>query len=295
MSEPARDRWLSIGMSVLLHGTIIGLLGYGWWRYEHRPVPRSVSIDATVVDAHTLKGLGVAHKPAPKPQPPQPVTVPQGPPMPTPQELALRQQEAQAEAARVAAAQAEQKRLQQQRAEAKTQATARAEAKAQAKATAEAEARAKARARARARKLAEQRRKREEAKKLAEERKLAAERAAKARAERIAQLRQALQEDAQSNAHMRAAMAGWATEVKQRVEAAWIKPPSARSNLSCTVRVVLVPGGAVTNVSLGQCNGDEAVRESIQAAVYRSSPLPPPPDPDLYHQQLDFVFAPNSP
>lgn len=280
-------------MSVLLHGTIIGLLGYGWWRYEHRPVPRSVSIDATVVDAHTLKGLGVAHKPTPKPQPPQPVTVPQGPPMPTPQELALRQQAAQAEAARVAAAQAERQRLKQQRAEAKAQATAKAEAKAQAKARAEAEARAKAKARAR--KLAEQRREREAAKKLAEERKLAAERAAKARAERIAQLRQALQEDAQSNAHMRAAMAGWATEVKQRVEAAWIKPPSARSNLSCTVRVVLVPGGAVTHVSLGECNGDEAVRESIQAAVYRASPLPPPPDPDLYHQQLDFVFAPNSP
>ena len=281
MSEPARDRWLSIGMSVLLHGTIIGLLGYGWWRYEHRPLPRSVSIDATVVDARTLKGLGVAHKPAPKPPPPQPVTVPQGPPMPTPQELALRQQAAKAEAARVAAAQAEQKRLQQQHAEAQAQATAKAEAKAQAK--------------ARARELAKARRKREEEKKLAEERKLAAERAAKARAERIAQLRQALQEDAQSNAHMRAAMAGWASEVKQRVEAAWIKPPSARSNLSCTVRVVLVPGGAVTNVSLGQCNGDEAVRESIQAAVFRASPLPPPPDPDLYHQQLDFVFAPNSP
>ncbi len=291
MSEPARDRWLSIGMSVLLHGTIIGLLGYGWWRYEHRPLPRSVSIDATVVDARTLKGLGVAHKPAPKPPPPQPVTVPQGPPMPTPQELALRQQAAKAEAARVAAAQAEQKRLQQQHAEAQAQATAKAEAKAQAKARAEARARAKARAR----ELAKARRKREEEKKLAEERKLAAERAAKARAERIAQLRQALQEDAQSNAHMRAAMAGWASEVKQRVEAAWIKPPSARSNLSCTVRVVLVPGGAVTNVSLGQCNGDEAVRESIQAAVFRASPLPPPPDPDLYHQQLDFVFAPNSP
>jgi colicin import membrane protein len=292
MSEPARDRWLSIGMSVLLHGTIIGLLAYGWWRYAHRPIPRSVSIDATVVDAQTLKGLGVAHKPAPKPQPPAP-SVPQGPPVPTPQELALRQQAAQAEAARVAAAEAEQKRLQQQRAETKAQAQAAAQvkAKAQAKARAEAEARAKARAR----KRAEQRRKREAAKRLAEERKLAAERAAKARAERIAQLRQALQEDAQSNAHMRAAMAGWASEVKQRVEAAWIKPPSARSNLSCTVRVVLVPGGAVTQVSLGQCNGDEAVRESIQAAVYRASPLPPPPDPDLYHQQLDFVFAPNSP
>ena len=301
MPEPDRDRWLSIAMSVLLHGTIIGLLAYGWWRYEHRPVTPSVSIDATVVDAHSLKGVGVASHPAPKMPPPQPVSPPQGPPAPTPQELALRRQAAQAEAQRVAAAQAEQERLKHQREQAQAKAQqqaeqqAKAEAAARAKAKARALAKAEARKRAEARKLAEQKRQREQARKLAEERKLAAERAAKARAARIAQLQQALQEDAQTNAQMRAAVAGWATEVKQRVEAAWIKPPTARSNLSCTVRVVLVPGGAVTNVSLGSCNGDEAVRESIQAAVYRASPLPPPPDPDLYHQPLDFVFAPNSP
>ena len=290
MSESAHDRWLSIGMSVLLHGTIIGLLGYSWWRYEHRPITPSVSLDATVVDAHSLKGAGLAPKPTPKPPTPPPVSAPQGPPAPTPQEQALRQQAAEAEQQRLAAAQAEQQRLkQQQAAEAKAQAQAQAKAKAQA----EAKARARAKQRAEAKKRAEAR-KRAAARKLAEERKLAAQRAAKARAQRIAQLQQALREDAQSNAQMRSAVAGWITEVTQRVEAAWIKPPTARSNLSCTIRVVLVPGGAVSSVSLGACNGDEAVRESIEAAVYRASPLPPPPDPDLYHQQINFVFAPNS-
>lgn len=304
-SESARDRWVSIGLSVLLHGTIIGLLAYGWWRYEHQTVTPSVSIDATVVDAHTLKGVGVAQTPAPKPKTPPPSTKPaQGPPAPSAHELALRKQAAQAEAAREAAAKAERKRLAHQKAQAaakakakrqaKAKAEARAEAKAKAKAKAEARAKARARARAEARKRAEERRQ-AEARKRAEERKLAAQRAAKARAKRIAQLRQALQEDAQSNAHMRAALAGWASEVKQRVEAAWIKPPSVRSNLSCTVRVVLVPGGSVSHVSVGACNGDEAVRESIQAAVYRAAPLPAPPDPALYHEPLNFIFAPNSP
>ena len=296
-SEPARDRWLSIGMSVLLHGTIIGLLAYGWWHYAHRPITPSVSLDATVVDAHSLRGVGLAPKPAPKPPAPPPVSAPQGPPAPTPQEQALRQQAAAAERQRLAAAQAEQQRLQQQHA-AEVKAQAQAKAHARAKATAEAKAQAKAKAlaqqRAEAKKRAEARRKREAAKKLAVARKLAAERAAQARAQRIAQLQRALREDAQSNAQMRAAVGGWITEVTQRVEAAWIKPPTARSNLSCTIGVVLVPGGAVSSVSLGACNGDEAVRESIEAAVYRASPLPPPPDPDLYHQQINFVFAPNS-
>lgn len=301
MTEPARDRWLSIGMSVLLHGTIIGLLAYGWWRYDHRPITPSVSIDATVVDAHSLKGIGLAPKPAAKPPAPPPASVPQGPPAPSPQEQVLRQQAAAAERQRLAAAQAEQQRLKQQRATqakalaaAKAQAQAKAEANAQAKAKALAEAKAEAKRRAEARQRAEARRRREAAKKLAEARKLAAQRAAKARAARIRQLQRMLQEDAQSNQQMHAAVGGWITEVTQRVEAAWIKPPTARSNLSCTIRVVLVPGGAVSSVSLGECNGDEAVRESIEAAVYRASPLPPPPDPDLYHQQINFVFAPHS-
>ena len=285
MREPDRDRWLSIGMSVLLHGTIIGLLAYGWWRYEHRPVTPSVSVDARVVDAQALNGLGAARRPAPQPKAPPPAPEPkpqaaspaQGPPAPTTaQELALRAQAAQAEAKRVAAAEAERERLKKQQAAAQAEARAEAEKLAQER-----------RARVRAEKLAEQRR-------LALERKLAAERAAAARAARIAQLRQALAEDAQSNAKMRAATAGWISEVTQRVEAAWIKPPSARHNLSCIVHVTLVKGGAVAGASVGRCNGDEAVRESIEAAVYRASPLPPPPDPALYGQELNFIFAPNS-
>ena len=292
MPEPARDRWLSIALSVVLHGTIIGLLGYGWWQYEHRPMPPpTVSIDATVVDAHTLKGLGVAPQPArrPAPQPP-PVSPPQGPPAPNPQELAMRQQAAQLEAEHQAAAKAEQQRLQRERAQAKQKAEDQAKAQQVAQAKAQAKVKAEARKRAQARKQAEERHKRE----LAAARKLAAEKAAKARAARIAQLQQALQQDAQTNAQMHAAVAGWVAEVTQRVEAAWIKPPTARAHLSCTIRVVLVQGGAVSSVSLGQCNGDEAVRESIEAAVYRASPLPPLPDPSLYQQPINFVFAPDS-
>jgi colicin import membrane protein len=92
---------------------------------------------------------------------------------------------------------------------------------------------------------------------------------------------------------MRTAVAGWINEVTQRVETAWIKPASAGQNITCTVHVTLVQGGAVASASVGQCNGDEAVRESIEAAVYRASPLPPPPDPALYNQELDFIFSPH--
>jgi colicin import membrane protein len=49
----------------------------------------------------------------------------------------------------------------------------------------------------------------------------------------------------------------------------------------------------VTNVRIGNCNGDQAVRESIEAAVYRASPLPPPPDPSLFERSLEITFKPD--
>jgi colicin import membrane protein len=56
--------------------------------------------------------------------------------------------------------------------------------------------------------------------------------------------------------------------------------------------VTQVPGGEVTNVRVGTCNGDQAVRDSIEAAVYRASPLPPPPDPALFERNLELTFKP---
>jgi colicin import membrane protein len=46
------------------------------------------------------------------------------------------------------------------------------------------------------------------------------------------------------------------------------------------------------DVRVGACNGDDAVRRSIEAAVYKSSPLPPPPDPSLFERELLFKFEP---
>ena len=58
------------------------------------------------------------------------------------------------------------------------------------------------------------------------------------------------------------------------------------------VYVTQVPGGVVANVRVGSCNGDQAVRESIESAVYRASPLPPPPDPALFERNLEIRFKP---
>jgi colicin import membrane protein len=89
------------------------------------------------------------------------------------------------------------------------------------------------------------------------------------------------------------ALASWTSQIQARIQRAWLRPPSARPGIECVLNVTQVPGGEVTNVSIGQCNGDQAVRESIAAAVYRASPLPPPPDPSLFDRNLTITFKPD--
>ena len=81
--------------------------------------------------------------------------------------------------------------------------------------------------------------------------------------------------------------------IEVRINRAWIRPATARAGIQCEVRVTQVPGGEVVGVQVTRCNGDAAVRESIEAAVYRASPLPQPPDPDLFDRNLVVTFAPN--
>jgi colicin import membrane protein len=81
--------------------------------------------------------------------------------------------------------------------------------------------------------------------------------------------------------------------IEARINRAWIRPATARTGIQCEVRVTQVPGGEVVGVQVTRCNGDAAVRESIEAAVYRASPLPEPPDPDLFDRNLVVTFAPN--
>jgi colicin import membrane protein len=82
-------------------------------------------------------------------------------------------------------------------------------------------------------------------------------------------------------------------KLRNRIQNAWIKPPSATVGLDCLVAVTQVPGGEVTSVHVTQCNGDAAARQSIENAVYRASPLPDPPDPALFERNFVFRFKPD--
>ncbi|MDH3511581.1 MAG: cell envelope integrity protein TolA [Gammaproteobacteria bacterium] len=80
--------------------------------------------------------------------------------------------------------------------------------------------------------------------------------------------------------------------IADRVERNWVQPSSARPGVECVVHVTQIPGGEVVNVRIGRCNGDAAVIRSIEAAVYRASPLPTPSEPSLFERNLRFTFKP---
>jgi colicin import membrane protein len=82
-------------------------------------------------------------------------------------------------------------------------------------------------------------------------------------------------------------------QIQSRIEANWIRPASATAGLECVVNVTQIPTGDVVSVSVGRCNGDAAVRRSIESAVLRASPLPTPSIPALFDRNLEVIFKPN--
>ena len=72
----------------------------------------------------------------------------------------------------------------------------------------------------------------------------------------------------------------------------WLRPPTAKAGLRCTVRVVQIPGGEVISSALvGSCNGDEVTRRSILAAVDRTGVLPYRGFEDLFSREIEFIFT----
>lgn len=294
LSERARP-WLG---SAALHVAFVALLAVAAFNWRSDPPPPQLAIEGNVVRYEDLPSAVRAGKPlrepvpAAKPPEPTPAFETQSEPTsePPPVDDSAREQ---AETLR-----REQERLAAER-KAEEQHTAELQRAREAEARQKREAEALA-AKKRAADEAEARRKAEEAKKAealaATQRQAEQEKAtrdAKLRAEREAELKRALASEEAGEAVARSGVVDeYRALLIQTIERNWIKPPSARAGLECTLHVTQAPGGTVVDVKIGECNGDQAVRESVANAVYRSSPLPAPRDPRAFERRLVMVFKP---
>ncbi len=79
--------------------------------------------------------------------------------------------------------------------------------------------------------------------------------------------------------------------IQAQVTRNWLRPPTARPGLRCTLRIVQIPGGEVISAAIaGTCNGDEATRRSLVAAVERAGSLPYRGFEDVFDREIDFNF-----
>ncbi len=298
--------WLG---SVALHVVLVALLATAALRWRSdEPLPQ-LAIEGDVVRYEDLPARVRAGKPLREPVPkstaqaaerpierpvaPPPEPAPQAVPEPPPPEPVVDQARQQAEAR-----QREQERIALERRQAEERAARdkqaveaqhRQQAAEDRKRAAAAEAEAK-------RKAAEQKEQREQEalaakQKQAEQEKTARE--AGARADREAELRRALASEEEGEAIARSGVVDeYRAMLIQTIERNWNRPPSARAGLECTLYVTQATGGTVIELKIGECNGDQAVRESVANAVYRSSPLPAPRDPRAFERRLVMVFKP---
>lgn len=292
-----RDHLRPLAGSLALHAAILGALAIAaLFRFApETPVVRTM--EAYVVRGPAQQSEPTrARPPEPAPESPAPRPEPaQKPPQPDPaaeqakaetvkreaeQARAEREKSAAAEREAATRREAEQRAADAKRRAADDERKAQAAEAAKRKAEQQAEERRKVEAQAKARADAEARRKAEAD--LAE------------RASREADLDRRLADEARrASAQSSGQMNRYVAEIAARVERAWIRPLTAKPGLKCTVEVTQVPGGVVTDAKVGECNGDDAVRQSIVLAVFRASPLPAPPDPTLFERRLNLVFAPD--
>lgn len=107
------------------------------------------------------------------------------------------------------------------------------------------------------------------------------------------------QRQAQAEAEAREFRAGQLATLSDNYHAAiqsfvtqnWLRPPTAQPGLRCRLKIVQIPGGEVISAAIaGKCNGDEATRRSILAAVERGGALPYRGFEDVFEREIDFIF-----
>jgi len=262
MSSPARQGIAPAGWSIALHAVIAGLLYLGLSLPEQEPEEMRLPIDAVVVDQAVIQAASRQRRDD-------------------------QRREAEVQRREREAAEAEER----ERQEVERRAT-EAEERRQAEAAAEQKARVAAEAKRKAEADAKRRADQQAQAKAAADKKRAAEEA-RQRDQREADLKKALaDEDLRTGAAFQGLKASYVRAIQAHVEQRWYEPPGIASGMSCTVIVSQIPGGEVTGMRFGSCNGSPAVRQSIETAVRNSSPLPAPPEPALFAREVQLVFTP---
>jgi colicin import membrane protein len=256
MSVAIRPTLAPFGWSIALHAAIAGLLLVGLVLPEDDLPPQGLQIEAVIVNQAVLQAAASLRREDDRRQEKNAALQRK-----EQERLAQLENEKQAEEQR----QLEAEEAEQQKAQAAAEASRKVEA---AKLKTEQQARAKA--------AADQKRKAEEA---------------RLKAERESDLRARLaEEEERTSAAFKGLKAQYIAIIQAHVERRWFKPPGTPAGATCMAFVTQIPGGEVVGVRFGACGGGEAFRQSIENAIRNASPLPTPPQPELFDREVTLAF-----
>lgn len=115
-------------------------------------------------------------------------------------------------------------------------------------------------------------------------------------AERAALEKRRLQEQQQRQRIIETQVDHYKNLIVHAISRNWIIPPNLEDDLSCQFEIQLAHDGAVEAVRLIRSSGDPILDRSAETAIYRSSPLPVPSDPDAFasFQVLNLTVRPEA-
>ena len=111
-------------------------------------------------------------------------------------------------------------------------------------------------------------------------------------AEMAEQLRREMEADRRRSAVESGLLDEYKARIRQRIESNWVRPAVGTENLAWVVLLDVLPGNEVAGIRFEQFNGTETEQRSIEAAILRSSPLPAPPQPELFERRLRLRYPP---
>ena len=307
MLQPNRHLPLSVTIAVIVHVVVLALLVINYQaKRELAPSPKIVinTVKAKVIDAEelaenerrrqeALKREELKHQRKLAEQ------------KRLEQERLKREEEnrrlqAELEVEKKKVLQAEQKaKLERKKAEEASRLAEQAKRVAQQKKAAEAKRLAEQKRIAEAKKLAAQK-KAAETKRLAEQKKRREQELAAINKQRLASLEKEeteLRAEAQRMKRARELsrlIAEYQIAIRNKIERYWRRPLDYQDTAECTVLVRQSSQGVVENVIVEDCTGNDVFRKSVENAVWKANPLPMPPSPDLFDQEVRFTFSPRS-
>lgn len=303
MVDFVKQHWTYIIGALLLHALFAAVFGLTMLNLQRTPPPVQLAIQAVIVDPKTLNQTNRQQQQRRERE-----------------RTAQQERERAAEQEREQQVKREQEQAEQQRRE--QQDTVRKQAEQRAEQERQVELKQRQEAEQRRQAEEQQLRERQEAEKKRAAAEVEKKRQAEAEAKRVADIERRQKEEAErrkaaDDARLQEAresdlqrqlqeeegdmaalsspeMAQYQAMIRQQVQRRWKRPLSARDDLLCQVSVRQTPAGVVLSVKIGNCNGDAAVRQSVETAVYGASPLPPPPNPRLFRPEITFNFRPDA-